>query len=274
MLSQNITVRCQFFIPLHAKGAVHNVQQTHRLDAKFPRIPAAVSVPILHAPQKGPQAYLVVVGHRQTPGGGCVKAYQNGPVRVLQLMILSEAQKCALQLLFILAGLSHRLSLCTAHPAHGSGDRFSLRVPAQEGPCARALPHTLIRCQPAQRIVRLLRGYVAHGGRLSFIQKPPPVGKAAPIVGRDQLGISVYRDDPLGVLQGSRFSLSLDHAQDFLPRRQQAAIVRLKCCKQVPVFPARRLLPVDAQDTPAHQQLLVVLSLLRQIEYTAFCEIA
>ena len=50
-------------------------------------------IPIVYPLQKGPERDLVVIGYRKAAGRRSIKAYQNGAVRVLQLVILSEAQQ-------------------------------------------------------------------------------------------------------------------------------------------------------------------------------------
>ena len=50
-------------------------------------------IPIVYPLQKGLERDLVVIGYRKAAGRRSIKAYQNGAVRVLQLVILSEASR-------------------------------------------------------------------------------------------------------------------------------------------------------------------------------------
>lgn len=92
-------------------------------------------------------------------------------------------------------------------------DLDSLRVPAEEGAPAEHHARTLLRCQPAQGVVRLLRGDVADRCGLRIAGEAPAIGEVAAVVGRDQLGVSVEGDDALRVLLSRNIIAAGDHAQ-------------------------------------------------------------
>ena len=183
-------------------------------------------------------------------------------------MILPEAQERTLQLTPIVARSVHRRRRRGLEPPHGPGDGLARRIPAQKYPFPRKFPDALLRRQPAQRAVGLLRSKIAHRQRLIFLRKPPTVGKTACIVGRNELCVAVHGNDPLGVLECNRPNASFNHTKRRLAFRQQADVIRLKCAQKVPIFPARRFLAADPQHAPADQQLLGIL-LFRIRRYSA-----
>lgn len=95
------------------------------------------------------------------------------------------------------------------------GDLNALRIPAQEG--APADEDALGRRQPVQRAVDLLRCLVTHSCSLRIVCEAAPIGKAAGVVGGDQLGVGAQVDDLLGVLAGGRGVFTGNHAKRGLP---------------------------------------------------------
>ena len=122
---QRASTRC-------AEGTFHDLEQVRRLNAVFPRIPAAVRVPHPHPLQKYVERKFVVIRNGEPPSGCGVKAHQDRGVRIFELSFLPQAQQRGFELLLIVARLPRHLRLHAAQPAHGLGDGFALRVPAQK----------------------------------------------------------------------------------------------------------------------------------------------
>ena len=172
-------------------------------------LPAAKCIPVVQALQKIRDRKLAVIGEGKTSGCGGVKGGHYGAgVPRDRLLPAPESfrQRLSIVGVFYLLG--------GAPPQEGGlrfGDLNALRIPAQEG--APADEDALGRRQPVQRTVDLLRRLVAHSCSLRIVCEAAPIGKAAGVVGGDQLGVGAQVDDLLGVLAGGRGELPGDHAK-------------------------------------------------------------
>ena len=64
-----------------------------------------------------------------------------------------------------------------------------------------------------QGVVDFLGSFVAHGHCLGIIGKPPPIGEATGVIGRNQLGIGAEVNELLGMLRGRNCILPGGHAK-------------------------------------------------------------
>ena len=176
-------------------------------------LPAAKCIPVVQTLQKVRDRKLAVIGEGKTSGCGGVKGGHHGAgVPRDRLLPAPESLRQCLSIVgvFYLPG--------GAPPQKGGlrlGDLNALRIPAQEG--APADEDALGRRQPVQRTVDLLRRLVAHGRGLRIVCEAAPIGKAAGVVGGDQLGVGAQVDDLLGVLAGWRGVFTGNHAKRGLP---------------------------------------------------------
>ena len=177
-------------------------------------LPAAKCIPVVQALQKIRDRKLTVIGERKTSGCGGVKGGHYG-AGVLRDRLLPAPESFRQRLSIV--GVFYLLG--GVPPQEGGlrfGDLNALRIPAQEG--APADEDALGRRQPVQRTVNLLRRLVAHGRGLRIVCEAAPIGKAAGVVGGDQLGVGVQVDDLLGVLAGGRGVFTGNHAKRGLLR--------------------------------------------------------
>ena len=184
-------------------------------------LPAAKCIPVVQALQKIRDRKLAVIGEGKTSGCGGVKGGHYGAgVPRDRLLPAPESfrQRLSIVGVFYLLG--------GAPPQEGGlrfGDLNALRIPAQEG--APADEDALGRRQPVQRAVDLLRCLVAHSCSLRIVCEAAPIGKAAGVVGGDQLGVGAQVDDLLGVLAGGRGVFTGNHAKRGLLRFRGCIVV-------------------------------------------------
>ena len=177
-------------------------------------LPAAKCIPVVQALQKIRDRKLAVIGEGKTSGCGGVKGGHYGAgVPRDRLLPAPESfrQRLSIVGVFYLLG--------GTPPQEGGlrfGDLNALRIPAQEG--APADEDALGRRQPVQRTVDLLRCLVTHSCSLRIVCEAAPIGKAAGVVGGDQLGIGIQVDDFFRMLAGRRGKHSGDHAKRGLLR--------------------------------------------------------
>ena len=196
-------------------------------------LPAAKCIPVVQALQKIRDRKLAVIGEGKASGCGGVKGGHHGAgVPRDRLLPAPESLRQRLSVVgvfYLLGG---------APPQEGGlrfGDLDALRIPAQEG--APTDEDALGRRQPVQRAVDLLRRLIAHGHGLRIVCEAAPIGKAAGVIGGDQLGVGAQVDDLLGVLAGGRGVFAGNHAKRGLLRFRGCIVVD-KGLKEALVLPA------------------------------------
>ena len=105
----------------------------------------------------------------------------------------------------------------------------------------------------------LLGCLIPYGGSLTLLRETAAIGKVAGIVGRDQLGVAIHGNDPLGVLLGRDGLLPGDHAENGNPLPHAALLIPGgKGPEQGLVLPAlSALFHAKAIDLPADQRFVV-----------------
>ena len=102
-----------------------------------------------------------------------------------------------------------------------------------------------------------LGGLITHGHCLGIIGKPPPIGEAAGVVGRNQLGIGAEIDELLGMLRGRNCILPGCHAK-YRGCLLGRGVVINKGMKQAAILPAGGAFIVLAGiHSPAHHLLFL-----------------
>ena len=212
-------------------------------------------VPLVQTLQEIRSHQLIVVGQRQPAGGRRVKYRNHNPVLFLQLAAVS-AQRF-FQILPVVARFDPHHRLLSERPG-GRTDLLSLRIPAEKGPAAEYDLRPLLRHQPPQRAVGFLRRTVADGRRLPVLRKTSSVGISAGIIGGDQLGVSIDRDNPFRVLFCQSSLFPRNHTEAFLSLLLLFFIPAGEGVKQRRIFPAGVFRPfLQPCNTPAHQQFFV-----------------
>ena len=249
LLTQDTFIRLHPLITLGTKGIINDIFQSWGLNTKFPVRPAAACIPIVEPFQKIMGLQLIVIGQGETTCGCRIEDCQHNTIGQLQLGFL--AVEYLLKGVFVFRGAENGRS--RRHEGVGwLWNEPPLGVPAEEG--AASQDHPLFLCQPAQGVVCLLRCLITNRNCLFLLRKPAPVGKAAGIIGRDQLGVSVDGDDALGMLICGSFFFTCDHTENHFTR-VICRIVICKCPEQAVIQPAG----IDAvtEDIPPYQHLFI-----------------
>ena len=108
----------------------------------------------------------------------------------------------------------------------------------------------------------LLGCLIPYGGSLTLLREAAAIGKVAGIVGRDQLGVAIHGNDPLGVLLGRDGLLPGDHAEDGRPLPHAALLIPgSESLEKSSILPAlSACFQAKPVDPPADQVLVVYLS--------------
>ena len=205
LLTQHAVIRHEpGFVVLDALGterAFDDLIQRRRQDPITVRFviscpPAERFVPVVQSLQEVRAQQFVIIGQGEA---ACRRGIErrDDDAGVLLRQLAAITVKRFLQRLFVIRRLC--LNRCGAKRGGRVADLDSLRVPAEEGAPAEHHARTLLRCQPAQGVVRLLRGDVADRCGLRIAGEAPAIGEVTAVVGRDQLGVSVEGDDALWV---------------------------------------------------------------------------
>ena len=219
LLSQHAVIRHEpglvILNTLGAEGAFDDLIQRRRQDQITVRLviacpPAERLVPVVQTLQEVRAQQLVIIGQGEA-AGRCGVERRDDDAGILLRQFAAAAVERFLQRRFVIRRLC--FDGCRSERADCVADLYSLRVPAEESTPAEHHARTLLRCQPAQGVVCLLRGNVADRCGLRIVGKAPAIGEVAAVVGGDQLGVSVEGDDALRVLFGRNIIAAGDHAQ-------------------------------------------------------------